>query len=77
MESIGRKSSGKIFLKLPDDVTAKLVKQFSRKFREKAREVKMWRELFQVDLLTVNGVIAWNEDLRASTVHISKKRKKR
>jgi hypothetical protein len=77
MDSIGRKSSGKMLLRLPDTVTVKLLKQFGKKFREKAREVKMWRELFQVDLLTVNGVVAWNENQRSNMLHVSNKRKKR
>lgn len=77
MDSISRNSSGKMFLRLPDTVTTKLVKQFGKKFRKKAREVKMWRELFQVDFLTVNGVVAWNETQRSNMICIRNKKKKK
>lgn len=77
MDSISGKSSGKMSLRLPDTVTTKLVKQFGKELREKTREVKMWRELFQVDFLTVNGVVAWNETQRSSMIcSINKKKKK-
>jgi len=75
--SVSKRGSSDVVLKLPAAVRIKLVKQFGRKFRQKAREAKMWRELLQVDILSINGKVVWKENQHSSRVYVRNEKKRK
>jgi hypothetical protein len=69
--NMGNKESGKlVWLQMPESARFKLVKQIKEKLRERILEAKVWRELLQVDDLTINGTVVWKENQQSSVSSI-------
>lgn len=65
--NVRSKESGKLaWLRMPESARFKLVKQIKEKLRQRTLEAKVWRELLQVDDLTINGTVVWKENQQPS-----------
>jgi hypothetical protein len=42
----------------------RLIEQVRRRLRQRAKEAKMWQELFQMDSLMINGRVVWKQKNR-------------
>lgn len=74
---IGNKDSGKLaWLQMPESARLKLVKQIKEKLRQRTLEAKVWRELLQVDDLTINGTVVWKENQQSSVSTIKYKKRR-
>jgi hypothetical protein len=61
---------------MPESARFKLVKQIKEKLRQRTLEAKVWRELLQVEDLTINGISIWKENSQPSGFNIRSKKKK-
>lgn len=74
---IGNKKSGKLaWLQMPESTRLKLVKQIKEKLQQRILEAKVWRELLQVDDLTINGTVVWKENQQSSVSSIKYKKRR-
>lgn len=53
-------------LEMPDPDWIKLIKEVREKLRQTVMEAKLWRSLFEVENLAVNGKIVYNEKQQLS-----------
>jgi len=75
--NVRSKESGKLaWLRMPESARLKLVRQVKERLRQKVLEAKMWRELLQVEDLTINGISIWKENSQPSGFNIRSKKKK-
>jgi hypothetical protein len=48
-------------LEISENKRLQLLRRIRKKLRQKAVETRMWRELLQVDNLTINGNVVWQK----------------
>ena len=75
MNAENKKCEKLALLQIPEEKRDRLIKQLKERLQQRVLEARMWRELLQVDNLTINGHIIWNENQQPSKTSVRSRRK--